>query len=283
MWKEAYLLGVPHIDEQHRNLFKTITALKENLSKPGTPESKKQLIETLLYLRDYCVNHFKDEEQYQLEIKYAGYDAHKAIHEKLVAQVLDYVKEFKATDFAEEVVMRFLGFVTTWVIYHIGMEDQQIPKGASKPEALIPDREFLIEYAAKLRHNVAVFTGLPQTEIKYKIGCGRQATGGIIYTVGLVGAKDNTNVAFKFSREAAFGIFKAMTGLSLTDYDEMVYSSLREIANISAAHAAGLLSEPLKIPVDIKAPELAQPGDIPDGITGILLTAIFGDMEVFIY
>jgi hemerythrin len=283
MWKDSYLIGVEPIDEQHKNLFKTVKALRDNLSEAEQLDYKKHLMDTLVFLKEYCVNHFKEEEAYQQKVGFAGCEAHKKLHERLVADVISYVKELKETDFSIHVIKRFIGFLSTWLIYHVAGEDQQIPKGAKPAPKAELSKDFYIDFADKIKTVLNVFSGLPEKDMRHFLGGRRHVKPSIVYTVGLINAKANKGVALIYSREIAAGILKTITSLELMDNEDMAYSVLQEVSNIISAHLTGLLSEPYKIPVDIETPKPTPPDKTPDTSDSFLIQTALGDMEVVVY
>lgn len=73
-WKEEMSVGVPALDEQHRNLIRLINVLDE----------KEQTGETITYvfaeLDRYVREHFRDEEAMLEKAGYAKLEPHKAEH-----------------------------------------------------------------------------------------------------------------------------------------------------------------------------------------------------------
>jgi len=280
MWKDSYLVGVDIIDNQHRELFKAIGALRDNLGKADLPNYKKQLSDTAAFLKEYAINHFREEEEYQRKIGFDGHVEHKKKHDRLIADVLNYEKGLLETDFSSPVVKSFLGFLSTWLIYHIGVEDQQIPKG--KREASAESGASASGLAESVGGVLKVLVGLPQEDIRHTAGRGN-ITSGVSYKVGLVDAPDNKGIGYVYSEGFALGVLKSMTGMDLTELNEITHSAMQEISNIISANIASLLSKSANVNVDIETPKLVTIDEIPSRPSSFSVHTKLGDMEVVLY
>lgn len=133
MWKEKYRIGVKRIDEQHEELFRRVESFLKALRQEGAWEEKLAKVkETLDFMGSYVVTHFADEEQYQKEIRFSGYEKHRQVHEKFKAEVENYVEKFSKEGFDENLVQEFGGKLMAWLINHVAGADQQIGQYAAK-------------------------------------------------------------------------------------------------------------------------------------------------------
>ncbi|MGI6188306.1 MAG: hemerythrin family protein [Clostridiales bacterium] len=127
LWKDRYKLGVPRIDEQHKELFRRVGLFLQVLrSAVCWDEKLQQLNEMLEFMKGYVVEHFHDEEEYQLSINYPGYEIHKQIHSDMVNYVQDVSRQFEQSDDNEELMQQFGGRLLAWLINHVAAEDQRI-------------------------------------------------------------------------------------------------------------------------------------------------------------
>lgn len=132
-WKDTYLLGVGLIDEQHRELFNRVEAFLKILRAPVAWEDRVGGVnETLDFMKSYVVTHFHEEEAYQRKIGYPGYEKHKAIHEGMVAYVVQVSQEYETAGFDEKSIQQFGGKLLAWLINHVAAEDQQISRFAKE-------------------------------------------------------------------------------------------------------------------------------------------------------
>ncbi|MGI5998516.1 MAG: bacteriohemerythrin [Lutispora sp.] len=133
LWKDNYELGVPHIDEQHKELFRRVESfLKVLRSKDCWYEKIAKINETLEFMKRYVVEHFRDEEEYQRSINYPGYEAHKQIHNDMVKYVIEVSKQYEQSNNNEQLMQEFGGRLLAWLINHVAAEDQRIADYAIK-------------------------------------------------------------------------------------------------------------------------------------------------------
>ncbi|MCL1865937.1 MAG: hemerythrin family protein, partial [Oscillospiraceae bacterium] len=120
-------IGVKKIDEQHERLFSKVNEPIYDILKGGDYQKEKN-ISTVLFLKEYAVTHFADEEEYQLSIDDPNYPIHKKMHEDFIATVLKHESNMVASDFAHKDVSKFTGTLFAWLIYHVSDVDQKIGK-----------------------------------------------------------------------------------------------------------------------------------------------------------
>ena len=126
-WKERYELGVDRIDAQHRELFERIQLFVQTVRSEEDWKSKiSRVNETLEFMKLYVVEHFHDEEAYQREIGYPGYEMHKAKHDGMVQYVLDTYAEYERKGYDQQLMQQFSGKLLAWLINHVASDDQRI-------------------------------------------------------------------------------------------------------------------------------------------------------------
>ena len=130
MWKENYRVGVEAIDEQHMELFKNLGDFIQLVQNKGLAWEDRldKAKETLVFLQDYVVYHFDEEEKLQEKIGYPGLEVHREAHRKFKAGINDYVEIFSQGGFTEEKMQEFSAKLMTWLIMHVGKMDQEIGK-----------------------------------------------------------------------------------------------------------------------------------------------------------
>lgn len=127
MWKDDYKVGVDLIDEQHKELFRRLSAFIEVVQNEEPWDGKlDQVKETMIFMQEYVVTHFADEEVYQESIGYPEIEEHKLAHSKFKDSVDSYVEDFKSGGFTEEKLQEFSGKLMTWLIMHVGHMDKKI-------------------------------------------------------------------------------------------------------------------------------------------------------------
>jgi len=117
-WEESYAVGVPLIDEQHKELIliinKLIYAINENLN-------KELLLSLFDKLYNYANYHFKSEEQYFYRLNAPDTELHKLQHKHFIEQLNLMRQSFNSNDISHEL----LWFLTDWLLIHIQDEDKK--------------------------------------------------------------------------------------------------------------------------------------------------------------
>lgn len=127
LWKDKYKLGVSLIDSQHKELFRRVDAFFQTLRSTAPWDQKVAHVnETLEFMKAYVVEHFRDEEAYQLEVGYPDYEAHRQKHTDMVQYVLDFSEEYEKKGCDEQLMLKFAGKLLAWLINHVAAEDQRI-------------------------------------------------------------------------------------------------------------------------------------------------------------
>ncbi len=127
LWKDEFNLNIDYIDNAHQKLVSVLNKTISLIEEQDYATTKHACIESVKFLKAYTIKHFAEEEAYQLEIGYAGYATHKAIHDNLRENVLSALEEdLVQQDFSKEAVTYFLSVFTGWLFSHILIEDRAI-------------------------------------------------------------------------------------------------------------------------------------------------------------
>lgn len=118
-WKSAYSLQIPEIDAQHKKLFSLAHDLWCGMSDgKGTAALDKALSQLI----DYTREHFAAEEIFMQKAGFSGLAAHKAQHDQLTRQVLDFQRRFRNRELC--LTIDVMNFLTTWLEHHINQSDR---------------------------------------------------------------------------------------------------------------------------------------------------------------
>lgn len=275
MWKDSYRLGVERIDTQHMELFRMTEDLVNAVKNGATVEAYQK---ALGFLKDYVIYHFRDEEEYQASIGYSGIEAHKEEHRQFTRTVLDYEKRLKENGFDEKTMKDLAGTVTAWLIYHVVDTDQRIVSG-----------EKAAGEEKKFDRYVDLFTNSALDVMETMAGLGRESAqlhtespyhpqSDIFIQIQLVGDLKG-NAVFGFSKELSLNLIQAMTGMELTDLDELVQSALCELTNISCGNAATALVK-RGLQCDIKPPVISTDFTCDADGAGICIDTSSGQLEI---
>lgn len=275
MWKDSYRLGVERIDEQHIELFRMTEDLVNAVKNRATAEVYQK---ALGFLKDYVIYHFRDEEAYQASIHYSGIEAHKAEHRQFTQTVLNYEKRLTENGFDEKTMKDLAGTVTTWLIYHVVDTDQKIVS-----------REKTADEEKKFDRYVDLFSNSALDVMEAMAGLDRQSAqlhmtghdrpqGDIFIKIQLVGDLKG-EVTFAYSKELALHLIQAMTGMELTELDELVQSALCELTNISCGNAATVLVK-RGMQCDIKTPVISNDVSGDADRTGVCIDTACGRLGI---
>jgi hemerythrin len=278
MWKNAYAIGNDLIDEQHQELFRITDDLVAAVRKKG-PGGRDACAKAVVFLNDYVVKHFADEETLQASLGYADIEHHKKLHSDFVDTVSDYAKRLDKSNFDPKVVQQLAGKLIGWLIYHVICEDGKITGVAAAPHAAEkagPSR-FINCFADSACEVLGQMLNIP-----FRIE-GDAPKGGdhndISVRVELVG--DHPGAAeFVFPLVTALRIVHSLTMADTDDLGEMTDSALREIANIISGNAASKIAG-TGCACDIRPPELYR-GRRPMQSGGKRIRCELGHMTVLL-
>jgi hemerythrin-like metal-binding protein len=120
-WQQELSVGVLQIDAQHKRLFELCAGLHRLMSAGAGRAALAPILEELIA---YTRTHFRDEEKLMEQHRFPGREAHKALHEALTRQVLEFQQGFAAGKVSLSVQM--LSFLKTWLVEHIGGNDRRV-------------------------------------------------------------------------------------------------------------------------------------------------------------
>lgn len=95
LWQEAMSVGNKHIDDEHKYLFCLINSVEVALKLDDNSSIMKFLFDQL---EQYTRSHFRQEELFQLQIKYPRYLEHKLEHRQILDNIADLKQRFLSTE-----------------------------------------------------------------------------------------------------------------------------------------------------------------------------------------
>jgi hemerythrin len=120
-WSEKLSVGMPEIDDQHKELISILNRLHAAMSEG---KGKVVLKDTLADLADYTVTHFYTEERYMARYRYPKLAEHKAEHEAFVSKVKKFQLDFEAGNATMSIDL--MKFIKDWLVTHITGTDMQM-------------------------------------------------------------------------------------------------------------------------------------------------------------
>lgn len=118
-WSESLSVGIEEIDDQHRVL---VDLLNQVYDAVVLKKAEAEIAEVIQQLNDYTRIHFALEESMMRLLGYAEYEAHKARHEKLVAELNRYAERFNEK--GASISFELLQFLKDWLTKHIQESDR---------------------------------------------------------------------------------------------------------------------------------------------------------------
>ena len=126
-WSDEYNIGVKVIDDAHKQLFSIVGRIIKNFMDNSFEKNKMTCIEAIKYLKSYSIQHFSEEEAYQLSIGYSGYKMHKKVHDNMRDVVIPALeREVTSQGYSMESMQHFVGACAGWLTAHVLIEDQAI-------------------------------------------------------------------------------------------------------------------------------------------------------------
>ena len=130
-WSEKLETGNGEIDNQHRHLFKLTSDIIDSCQ---NSDRKVSVEETLLFLEDYVVLHFNDEEKLSRESDYPGYAEHKKMHDDFKKTVGVFIGQYREDSDNEALMSIVTKEIGRWLITHIRLEDVKIAEHIKETE-----------------------------------------------------------------------------------------------------------------------------------------------------
>jgi hemerythrin len=124
-WDPSLATGNEEIDRQHLELFARLDALLEGARSRRSVEEVGRL---LGFLGDYVVTHFAAEEAVMRKHAYPDLEAHRAEHERFVADFSALLREYLSDGASLLLIVRVNARVTEWLREHIYRTDKALAR-----------------------------------------------------------------------------------------------------------------------------------------------------------
>ena len=121
-WDNRYSVGIPLIDEQHKELIRQTNDLYAACLK-SEEEARDFFKMVIRSMVDYVGVHFSTEEKMMEKIKYPDLAEHKKQHEDFVKKVLENLQDFE--DGKKFIPNNFVRFLKDWILAHIAVSDKK--------------------------------------------------------------------------------------------------------------------------------------------------------------
>jgi hemerythrin-like metal-binding protein len=120
-WDEKYATGHAGMDHGHKILMDLINKLAIGMENNEPKESCSNTLEQFI---ENAKTHFQAEEQLMDRVQYPKTTEHKAVHEKMLSDVLAFKESYDASDTAEFITL--LVVLDSWLKRDIATADKAL-------------------------------------------------------------------------------------------------------------------------------------------------------------
>lgn len=254
IWRDSLKIGVEEIDNQHFELFKRVNSFIRAVHKSDTISIEK-VRETLEFMEEYVIKHFKYEEEFLKELEYREYCEHKKIHENFKKEILLLKKEIDNLD--KIFIKKFTGKLIVWMVSHIAKEDQKIKKFIKKNNELkkiiLKENGYKKSYFYIVPEIMKTILG---TKFLFQNECEINEEKGICVKIKMKYDIEG-EINYFFPEKSIFSLVYQMCGIEFYEIDEFVESAIYELVNNITAYAATEMHE-AGLKLDIGTPEKSE-------------------------
>jgi len=118
-WTSTLSVGVPEIDEQHRELFRRVDSLLDAV----LHQDRDEVGRVLAYLQGFVVEHFDAEERLMAEVAYPEAERHVREHRAFAATLAEVGAEYAAHGPTAALVFRLEQQAVGWLQDHVYFTD----------------------------------------------------------------------------------------------------------------------------------------------------------------
>jgi len=118
-WSSSLAVGVPAIDEQHRELFDRVDRLVEAMKSSNA----REVARLMDFLGEYVVEHFRMEEGLMQTYGYPQFALHKAAHDRFVADYGEMRRKFEIKGAMSFVTIQVKTWLCDWLVAHVSGTD----------------------------------------------------------------------------------------------------------------------------------------------------------------
>ncbi len=118
-WTQDLAIGIRAIDEQHRDLFANIAALRDSMRLGNSSGA----VATMRFLERYVHDHFTAEERWMEAADYPALADHRAQHQLFTAEFRRRMADFKARGPTASLVIELSDWLGEWLRDHVSKVD----------------------------------------------------------------------------------------------------------------------------------------------------------------
>jgi hemerythrin len=122
-WTPKLAIGVPAIDNQHKELFERSDALLDAMRLGKGADEVKKLLH---YLEQYATLHFGAEERLMQKQRFPGFAQHKLLHDEFRKEFNAIKDSIEKAGTSSGTTLRLNSLMGVWLIQHIGNVDLKL-------------------------------------------------------------------------------------------------------------------------------------------------------------
>lgn len=123
-WTEELRTGIDYIDKQHKSIFDKANEIF-NL---GIESETKDVEKTFKFLINYSNDHFHEEEEYMIELKYNDFIEHRNQHNYFVESIYKIYENIMINGLSMENINNLQVLIIEWLANHISVYDKKFIK-----------------------------------------------------------------------------------------------------------------------------------------------------------
>ncbi len=121
VWTEDLAVGIPEIDDQHKELFRQINLLIEACHLGRGADAVGQV---LAFLDSYACLHFSTEENYMRKYQFPGAEGHLRQHQEFIVNLTEVKARFAQDGPGVHIVVITNRILAGWLNTHIRRSDK---------------------------------------------------------------------------------------------------------------------------------------------------------------
>jgi hemerythrin len=122
-WSDDLMVGVPRLDQQHKNILRAAWEMLEAMSKG---EGQKKYFSLMEHLDGYIHEHFDLEQELMIAHRYPGYDEHRGRHADFIRGYNEYKKRFETEGVSAYLIIQTQRWLHEWLVDHLRNTDAKM-------------------------------------------------------------------------------------------------------------------------------------------------------------
>jgi len=118
-WNDILALGIEHMDDEHKELFRRINALLKGL----LAEEAADPLALVKSVQEYTKLHFDDEQDFMRTEGYPKLEMHRKLHEQYKADLVDIQHRLESGSFDATLLILIQDKMVNWLLEHIARVD----------------------------------------------------------------------------------------------------------------------------------------------------------------